>query len=79
MLPIHVINAIRMNEESIESKRKELIRRWMCSTDLCGTACWWLLVRALEERSVNMNAAAAKIRAEKGIAKIDLYYYDFVF
>ena len=51
----------------------------MCSTELCGTACWWLLVRALEERSVNMNAAAAKIRAEKGIAKIDLYYYDFVF
>ena len=55
-----------MNEDSIESKRKELIRRWMCSTDLCGTACWWLLVRALEERSVNMNAAARKIRKEEG-------------
>ena len=56
-----------MNEESIESKRKELIRRWMCSTDLCGTACWWLLVRALEEKTVTMNAAAARIRAEEGI------------
>ena len=82
LLPYHVINAIRMNEESIESRRKELIRRWMCFTDLCGTACWWLLVRALEERSVNMNVAAARIRAEEGvynynyiIARIVIYIY----
>ena len=78
-LPYHVVQDIGLHNFDMESKRKELIRRWMCSTDLCGTACWWLLVRALEERSVNMNAAAAKIIAEKGIAKIDLYYYDFVF
>ena len=54
----------------------------MCSIDLCGTACWWLLVRALEERSVNMNVAAAKIRVKEGvynynyiIARIVIYIY----
>ena len=66
-LPYSAIREIEMDKLDIESKRKELIRRWMNSSELCGTTCWWLLVKALEDRNVNMNTAAAKIRKDQGI------------
>lgn len=65
-LPYCIIKEIEMDELNIESKRKELIRRWMTSSEPCGTTCWWLLVKALEDKSVNMNMTAAKIRKEQG-------------
>ena len=51
----------------MESKRKELIRRWMNSQELCGPACWWLLVKALEDNTVKMNTLAATISGELGM------------
>lgn len=56
-----------MDQPDIESKRKELIRRWMNSPDLCGPACWWLLVKALEDNTVKLKPLSARIRAELGI------------
>ena len=66
-LPYHIIREIDVDEPNTKSKRKELIRRWMNSPELCGPACWWLLVKALEDNTVKMNALAAKIRAELGM------------
>ena len=63
-LPSHTIREINIDEPNIESKRKELIRRWMNSPELCGPACWWLLVKALEDDIVKMNAIAARIRTD---------------
>ena len=77
-LPYKVIEEIKMDKIDMESKRKELIRRWMNSPEPCGPACWWLLVKALEDNTVKMNALAARIRAELGIIKSYRTYYDMV-
>ena len=66
-LPYKVIEEIKMDKDDMESKRKELTRRWMNSPETCGPACWWLLVKALEDNTVKMNALAAKIRIELGM------------
>jgi hypothetical protein len=66
-LPYKVVEEIKMDKDDMESKRKELIRRWMISPELCGPACWWLLVKALEADTVKMNALAARIKGELGI------------
>ena len=68
-LPYKVIEEIKMDKDDMESKRKELIRRWMNSPDLCGPACWWLLVKALEDNTVKMNTLAATIRGELGMTR----------
>ena len=66
-LPYEVIEEIKMDKIDMESKRKELIRRWMNSPELCSPACWWLLVKALEDNTVKMNTLAARIRGELGM------------
>ena len=66
-LPNHTIKEINMDGPNMESKRKELIRRWMNAPELCGPACWWLLVKALEDNTVKMNSLAARIRKELGM------------
>ena len=66
-LPNHTIKEINMDGPNMESKRKELIRRWMNTPELCGPACWWLLVKALEDNTVKMNSLAARIRKELGM------------
>ena len=66
-LPYKVIEEIKIDKTDMESKRKELIRRWMNSPELCGPACWWLLVKALEDNTVKMNTLAANIRSEFGM------------
>ena len=66
-LPYKVIEEIKMDKDDMGSKRKELIRRWMNSPEMCGPACWWLLVKALEDNTVKVNALAARIRAELGM------------
>ena len=66
-LPHHVIREIRVDKDDMESRRKELIRRWMNSPEQCGQACWWLLVKALEDNTVKMNTLAARIRTELGM------------
>jgi hypothetical protein len=72
-LPYNVIEEIKMDQVDMESKRKDLIRRWMNSPELCGPACWWLLVKALEANTVKMNTLAARIRGELGM--IIQYWY----
>lgn len=72
-LPYHIIRGIKMDKVDIHSKQKELIRRWMNSPELCGPACWWLLIKALEDNTVQMNALAARIRAELGMVLINNY------
>ena len=66
-LPYHIIREINMDEPNTESKRKELIRKWMNSSDLCGPACWWLLVKALNDSTVKQETLAARIKTELGI------------
>lgn len=66
-LPYKVIEEIKMDKVDMESKRKELIRRWMNSSELCGPACWWLLIKALEDNTVKMSALAARMRGELGM------------
>ena len=66
-LPFNIIKEIDKDKTDMESKRKELIRRWMNSQELCGPACWWLLVKALEDNTVKMNTLAATIRGELGM------------
>lgn len=73
-MPYSVVCEINLDKLSIESKRTELIRRWMNTPKKSGPACWLLLVKALEEPSVNMNVVATKIRSDKG--KIFIYYCD---
>ena len=60
----HHVKEINMDKVCVDSKRKELMRRWMNSSDKSGPACWWLLVKALNEKSVNMTVAAEKIRTD---------------
>ena len=60
----HHVTEINMDKTCIDSKRTELIRRWMNCSKKNGPACWWTLVKALEEKSVNMIVAAEKIRAD---------------
>ena len=64
-LPYHVIEGIKMDVLDIESKQKELIRRWMNSPEQCGPACWWLLVKALEDKTVKMNSLACSQNQER--------------
>ena len=66
-LPYRIIREVKVDQLDMESKRKELIRRWMNSPEQCGPACWWLLVKALEDNTVKMNSLAAKIKAELGM------------
>ena len=66
-LPYHLISEINLGKHTIESKRTEMIRKWMNSSKKKVPVCWWVLVKALEEKSVNMNVAAAKIKAEQSI------------
>ena len=52
----------------MESKRKELIKRWMKSPEKYGPACWYSLTncKALREITTNMTVLAEKIETEKG-------------
>ena len=72
-LPYEVIEEIKMDKTDTESKWKKLIRRWMNSPELCGPACWWLLVKALEDNTVKMNALAARIKRELGLYDINAF------
>ena len=63
-LPYHHVSEINLDKPTIELKRQDLIRKWMNYPEKNVPACWWVLVKALEERSVNMIVAAAKIKAE---------------
>ena len=74
-LPFNIIKEIDNDKNDMESKRKELIRRWMNSPDVCGPACWWLLIKALEDNTVKMNTLAATIRGELGMIRIIQYRY----
>lgn len=65
-LPSSIIREINRDQQSMESKRKELIRRWMEYPEKYGPACWYLLTKALKEITVNMNVLAEKIETEKG-------------
>lgn len=68
-LPFNIIKEIDNDKNDMESKRKELIRRWMNSPDVCSPACWWLLIKALEDNTVKMNTLAATIRGELGMIR----------
>ena len=60
-IPFGILRAINIDKSLVASKRKEMIVKWMNSP---GPACWWLLVKALEE--INENVAAANIRKDQG-------------
>ena len=62
-LPYRVLREINADRAQIASKKEEMVMKWMESS---GPACWWLLVKALEE--IRLNVAAANIRTEQGIA-----------
>lgn len=66
-LPSNIIKEINRDQHSMESKRKELIKRWMKFSDLekYGSACWYSLTKALRETTVNMTVIAEKIETEK--------------
>lgn len=49
----------------VASKKEEMILKWMDSSD---PACWWLLIKALEE--IDQNVAAAAIRTKQGTGGI---------
>ena len=66
-LPYHIVKEIKMDQLNMESKRKELIRRWINSPEQCGPACWWLLIKVLEDKTVKMNSLADKIKSELGM------------
>ena len=65
-LPSNIIREINRDQRSMESKRKELIKRWMKSPEKYGPACWYSLTKALREITVNMTVLAEKIKNEKG-------------
>lgn len=60
-IPYKLLREINVNQSVVSSKKEEMIMKWM---DSPGPACWWLLVKAMEE--INQNVAAAAIRAEQG-------------
>lgn len=74
-LPSNVIREINRDQHSMESKRKELIRRWMKFPDKYGPACWYSLTKALREITVNMAVLAEKIEAEKGDCFLLIYHW----
>ena len=57
-----ILRLIEINTDKslVSSKKEEMIVKWM---DSPGPACWWLLVKALEE--INQNDAADNIRKEQ--------------
>ena len=61
-IPYELLREIDTDKTLITSKKEEMIVKWM---DSPGPACWWLLVKALEE--IDQNVAAAAIRTEQGI------------
>ena len=61
-LPYEVLREINANRVQIATKKEEMVVKWIESS---SPACWWLLVKALEE--IGLNVAAANIRAEQGI------------
>ena len=61
-MPYEILKEIDADKALIASKKEEMIMKWM---DSPGPACWWLLVRALEE--IDENRAATTIRTEQGI------------
>ena len=64
---------INVDKYCVDSKRMELIRRWMNSSNKSGPACWWILVKALEETNVNMTVAAEKIRADNSNCELRVF------
>ena len=69
----HHVTEINMDKYCVDSKRTELIRRWMNASNKSGPACWWILVKALEEKSVNMTVAAEKIRADNSNCELRVF------
>lgn len=60
-LQSHKLREIRdMTHIDLPSKKTAVITEWMNSTQ----ACWWLLVKALEE--MRLNVAAQQIRDVQG-------------
>ena len=66
-LPYRVLREINADIAQIASKKEEMVMKWIESS---GPACWWLLVKALEE--IGFNVAAYNIRVEQGISIIIL-------
>ena len=62
-IPYEILKEIDTDKTLVASKKEEMIVKWM---DSQGPACWWLLVKALEE--IDQNVAAAAIRTEQGAA-----------
>ena len=60
-MPYEILREIDADKALIASKKEEVIAKWM---DSPGPACWWLLVKALEE--IDQNVAVAVIRTEQG-------------
>ena len=60
-MPYEILREIDADKALIASKKEEVIAKWM---DSPGPACWWLLVKALEE--IDQNVAAGVIRTEQG-------------
>ena len=60
-IPFELLRAIDIDKSLVASKKEEMIIKWM---DSQGPACWWLLVKALEE--INQNVAADNIQKEQG-------------
>ena len=61
-MPYEILREINTDISLVATKKEEMIMKWM---DSPGPACWWLLVKALEE--IDQNVAAAAIRTEQGI------------
>ena len=60
-IPYEILKEIDTDKTLVASKKEEMIVKWM---DSPGPACWWLLVKVLEE--IDQNVAAAAIRTEQG-------------
>ena len=61
-VPYEILRAIDADKAQIASKKEEMIVKWMESP---GPACWWLLVKALNE--IEQNVASDNICKEQGI------------
>ena len=66
-MPYEILREIDTDKALVASKKEEMIVKWM---DSPGPACWWLLVKALEE--IDQNVVAAAIRTEQGIYTLKL-------
>ena len=60
-IPYEILREIDIDKSRVSLKKEAMIIKWM---DSQGPACWWLLVKALEE--IELNVAASDIRAEQG-------------